>query len=150
MNMLVMGNKYYSCPSHRVHEHVRDIGEAFYFCLVLCYDKDSTYQTINPENDMTWHRTKGTRKRGSRPLGDYDNLPARPVEPVEAPVDVMPAPDVINYPVAIDPETGHVETIGKGRIAVLGATGVEQLVMLPKDDTLIDVAVAAGDLTYGA
>jgi|GEM_PF-2328897 len=58
--------------------------------------------------------------------------------------------EIINYPQVIDPETGHLEVLGKGRIAILGQTGVEKLVTIPTSDDLIDLNVASGDLTYGA
>lgn len=99
---------------------------------------------------MTWHREKSGRKHASRPLADYDAVPARPVEMTEPAQDESLLPEAVTYPVAVDPETGHVETIGNGRIAVIGAAGVERLVSLPEDDNLIDVAVAARELTYGA
>ncbi len=54
------------------------------------------------------------------------------------------------YPQAVDPETGQVEVLGNGRIAIIGKTGIEGFATTPPTNELIDVAVAAGDLTYGA
>ena len=58
--------------------------------------------------------------------------------------------EIINYPLAIDPETGEPEVIGNGRIAIIGKTGIEGFATTPPTNELLDVAVAAGDLTYGA
>ena len=98
---------------------------------------------------MNWHRNKGVKKSSSRPLADYDRLPTHAPA---APESEAIIPDVVNYPLAVDPETGHVEQIGKGRVAVIGAAGVERLVTFPPsdEDDLIGKAVASGDLTYGA
>lgn len=93
---------------------------------------------------MPWHRTKGVRNSGSRPLADYDRLP--PTAESTDPEDET----TVNYPVAVDPETGHIETIGKGRIAIIGSAGVERLVTLPASEDLIDTAIARGDLSHGA
>jgi hypothetical protein len=92
---------------------------------------------------MPWHRTKGARNSGSRPLADYDRLPPTAEPDLEDETKV-------NYPVAVDPETGHIETIGKGRIAIIGSAGVERLVTLPASEDLIDTAIARGDLSHGA
>ncbi len=58
--------------------------------------------------------------------------------------------EAITFPKVVDPETGHIEILGNGRIAVLGATGVEKIVTIPESDDLIDIATASGELSYGA
>lgn len=55
-----------------------------------------------------------------------------------------------NPPVVQDPETGHIEVLGEGRIAIIGEEGVKRLVSLPKTDDMIDALVAEGKLSHSA
>ncbi len=58
-----------------------------------------------------------------------------------------------NYPMAVDPATGKLEVIGRGRIAVIGPGGVKRLVTLPnytEEADTVERAVQNGQLTYGA
>ena len=55
-----------------------------------------------------------------------------------------------NPPVVQDPETGHIETLGEGRIAIMGEEGVKRLVSLSETGDLLDTLVADGKLSHSA